>query len=365
LQQPENWVLVEKAHERHMAVEKGCMRERHFDLIRLFSVTVLLFSVQATIAAAQETKLTYSGYFQAAHSQSKVAQEWCREVEKRTSGKVKIEYYPGQTLARGDACYEGVTQGISDIGFSMLAFTRIRFPLIEVIDLPLGYKSALQATKVANAILEKFNDKVLTDTKVMYLHAHGPGLLHTRGKAVRSLEDLSGLRIRGHGTSAKVIKALGGTPVAMPIREVYGALDKGVLDGAVHPVESNRGLKLGEVIDFLTQNLSSAYTTGFFVVMNKDRWNSLPDDVKKTIQQINTEWISRHAEAWDLVDADGYAFLQEKKREIIIQDEKESARWAKAARAVLTGFVEDMKKKDLPGQEVLEFAEKTLREEDK
>jgi TRAP-type transport system periplasmic protein len=346
-------------------MEKGHMRERHFDLIRLFCVSVLLLTAQATIAAAQEIKLTYSGYFQAAHSQSKLAEEWCREVEKRTSGKVKVEYYPGQTLARGDACYEGVIQGISDIGFSMLAFTRVRFPLIEVIDLPLGYKSAVQATRVANAVCEKFKDKVLTDTEVMYLHAHGPGLLHTRGKAVRSLEDLNGLTIRGHGTSSKVIKSLGGTPMAMPMREIYGALEKGPLDGAVYPVESNRGWKLGEVIDFVTQNFSSAYTTGFFVVMNKDRWNSLPDDVKSTIQQINLEWKPRHAEAWDRIDADGYAILQEKKREIVTQDEKESARWAKAAKAVLTNFVDDMKKKNLPGREALEIAEKALREADK
>ena len=57
--------------------------------------------------------------------------------------------------------------------------------MMEVVDLPLGYTSGVQATKVANTVYEKFKDKALTDTQVMYLHAHGPGLVNTKGKTVR------------------------------------------------------------------------------------------------------------------------------------------------------------------------------------
>lgn len=313
-----------------------------------------------TPVQAEEIKLTYSSFFPATHVQSQLAEAWCKEVEKRTNGKVKVEYYPGQTLTKADMVYDGVINGLSDVGFSVLGYTRGRFPLMEVVDLPLGYKNGLEATAVANAVYEKFKGKVLNDTEVMYLHAHGPGLLHTKDTAVRKLEDLKGLKIRSHGTSQKVVKALGGTPVAMPMPESYQALQKGVVDGSIHPLESNKGWKLGEVIDYATLDFPAAYTTTFFIVMNKDKWNSLPEDVKKTIREINKEWTVKHGQAWDASDADGVAFLKEKNKEIIELDEKESRRWSDAVQVVLTEYVNNMKKKNLPGQEALDTAQKAL-----
>jgi TRAP-type C4-dicarboxylate transport system substrate-binding protein len=309
---------------------------------------------------AEEVKLTYSSFFPATHVQSQLAEAWCKEVEKRTNGKVKVEYYPGQTLTKADMIYDGVINGLSDVGFSVLGYTRGRFPLMEVVDLPLGYKSGPEATTVANAVLQKFKDRALTDTEVMYLHAHGPGLLHTKGKAVRKIEDLKGLKIRSHGTSQKVVKALGGAPVAMPMPETYQSLQKGVVDGAVYPLESNKGWKLGEVIDFATLDFPAAYTTTFFVVMNKDKWKALPDDVKKVIGEINKEWIGKHAKAWDESDAEGMAFLKEKNKAIITLDDAEGKRWSDAVKVVLTDFVNEMKAKNLPGQEALDTAQAAL-----
>lgn len=325
-----------------------------------FGAAVVLTLCASTPLKAEEIKLTYSNFFPATHVQSKLAEEWGKEVEKRTNGKVKVEYYPGQTLTKADIVYDGVVNGISDIGFSVLGYTRGRFPLMEVVDLPLGYKNGPEATAVANAVYDKFKDKALTDTEVMYLHAHGPGLLHTKAKAVRKLEDNKGLKIRSHGTSQKVVKALGGTPVAMPMPETYQALQKGVVDGAVYPLESNKGWKLGEVVDYATLDYPAAYTTTFFVVMNKDKWKALPDDVKKTIQEINKEWIAKHAKAWDESDAEGLTFLKEKNKEIITLDDKEGARWAEAVKPVLKDFAEEMKAKNLPGAEALDTAQKSL-----
>ncbi len=319
-------------------------------------LSVFIVSTAVSAHAADPIKLTYSCFFPATHIQSKLAEAWSKEVEKRTGGKVVVEYFPGQTLTKGKVCYDGVVHGLSDVGFSVLGYTRGRFPLLEVIDLPLAYESGAQATKVANAVHQKFKDKVLSDVQVMYLHGHGPGLLHTKTKAVRKLEDIKGLKIRSHGTTAKVVKALGGTPVAMPMPETYTSLQKGVVDGAVYPIEANKGWKLGEVINYVTLDYPAAYTTTFFVVMNKDKWKSLPDDAKKAIEAINKEWIEKHAKAWDDSDKEGLAFLKEKKKEIIKLDKKEGARWAEAVKPVFAGFVADMKKKNLPGKEALDAA---------
>ncbi len=254
-------------------------------------------------------------------------------------------------------------EGLSDIGFSVLAYTRGRFPVISAVDLPLGYTNGIAATKVVNAVYNKFKPKELQDTEVMYLHAHGPGLIHTKGKAVRKLEDMKGLKFRGHGTSALVVKALGGTPVPKPMPETYQMLQKGVVDGAVYPLEANKGWKLGEVTDYCTLNFSSAYTTSFFVVMNKDKWNALPPDIQKTIRQINTEWTAKHGEAWDESDKIGLKyFLDQKGNEVIDQDAKEADRWKQAVAPIIDGYIAKLNEKGFNGKEIVDFITKTLND---
>ena len=272
--------------------------------------------------AADPIKLTYSNFFPPGHIQSKLAESWCQEVEKRTNGQVVVEYFPGQTLTKARQVYDGVVEGISDVGFSVLAYTRGRFPVMSAVDLPLGYTSGKVATKVINAVYKKFMPKELMDTQVMYLHAHGPGLIHTKSKAVRKLEDMKGLKFRGHGTSAAVVKALGGTPVPKPMPETYQMLQKGVVDGAVYPFEANKGWKLGEVTRYATADFTAAYTTSFFVVMNKDKWNAISAANQKIIEQIYMEWIDKHAEAWDTSDAKGIVFFLNQGCQIIGLDAK-------------------------------------------
>ena len=217
------------------------------------------------------------------------------------------------------------------------------------------------ATKVVNAVYEKFKPKELSDTQVMYLHAHGPGLIHTKGKAVRKIEDMKGLKFRGHGTSALVVKALGGTPVPKPMPETYQMLQKGVVDGAVYPFEANKGWKLGEVTNYCTADFTAAYTTSFFVVMNKDKWNSLSTDHQKIIAQINKEWADKHGEAWDTSDAQGIVFFLNQGSEIIGLDTKEGERWKKAVEPIIANYATDMNKKGFNGTEIVDFTIKTLK----
>lgn len=324
----------------------------------------LILAVGAPLAAkaADPIKLTYSNFFPPTHIQSKLAQAWCDEVAKRTKGRVKIEYFPGQTLTKASQVYDGVVQGLSDLGLCLFGYTRGRFPLMEVVDLPLGYPNGKVATKVANAVAMKFKPKELSDVEVMYLHAHGPGLLHTKSKAVSKMEDLKGLKIRSHGTTAKVVAALGGTPVAMPMPELYQALQRGVVDGGMYPVETNKGWKMAEVVKYCTENYANAYTTTFFVVMNKAKWAKLPADIQKIIREINALWIDKHGAAWDTSDEVGRKFMLQKGNKFIKLSPAEAARWKKATDPVLQAYVADAAKKGVPAKEALEFTQKKLAE---
>jgi TRAP-type transport system periplasmic protein len=334
-------------------------KELSFKVIGCFLFSFLLIGVVSSQVKAVE--LTYSTFFPAPHIQAVLAVEWAKQVEKRTNGAVKVTVFPGGTLTPATQCYDGVVKGISDIGMAVLSYTPGRFPLMEVIDMPLGYKGGAQATRLINAFYKKFLPKELNDTKVMFLMAHGPGIVNTK-KPVNKLEDLKGMKIRCTGTSSKVVTHLGATPVAMPQTEAYDALQKGVVDGVMSPIETAKGWKFAEVVKYHTMNYGSAYSLGFFVVMNKSKWDALPKDVQATIEKLNQEWIEKSAQAWDQSDKDGLEYTKSKGNQVIYLSKPEEERWAKLVRPILDEYVGAMKNRGLPGEEALKFCQDWLKQ---
>lgn len=303
-------------------------------------------------APAKPIELSYSIFFPPSHIQAKTAEDWAREVEKRTGGRVKITTYPGGSLTKAPQCYDGVVNGISDIGMSCFAYTLGRFPLLEGLDLPLGYPDGLAASRIATEMVRQFAPQEVSDVKVLYIHAHGPGILASR-KPVKSLDDMRGLKVRATGLSAKIVELLGGTPVAMSQPETYEALQKGVVEATLCPIETLKGWKQGEVISSVTDSSGIGYTTAMFVVMNKDKWNSLPADVQDVITRICDEWVDKHGEAWNQADLEGEAFVKELGHEIIPLPDAETARWKAAVAPILDGYVKASADKGLPGADFL------------
>jgi len=300
-----------------------------------------------------EEILKYANMFPPTHIQSKMAESWSQAVEEATQGRVKIEYYPGGTLLKGKQMFDGVTDGIADIGMAAAAYTAGRFPLVSLFDLPLGYPSGVAATKTVNDVYAKMKGRDFKDAELMYLHAHGPGFLTTNGREVRTLADMKGLRIRSTGVSAEMVKALGGTPVAMEMGEAYESLQKGVVDGSVHPVESNLGWKLGEMVKTMTRCYPVAYTTTFFVVMNKDKWAKISPEDQQTIRRLNEEWLVKHGAAWDESDAVALKDLEARKVTIIDLSPEESAAWAAAVAPVVDSYAKDIQQKGIDGPAVV------------
>jgi len=267
---------------------------------------------------------------------------------------VKITMFYGGTLTPADKCYDGVVKGISDIGFSVLAYTRGKFPLTEVSDLPVGLKNGVVATKVINEFYKKFKPKEFDEVQVMYLHGHGPGILHTK-KEVKTIGDVKGLKIRCTGMAAKIVGALGATPVAMPMGETYDALSRGVVDASMAPYEALQGWKWGEVVKFTTENFGSSYSTGMFVVMNKAKWNAIPPDLQKIIEKVNEEYIEKQGKTWDEIDKAGKDFTIARGNKIISLSQDEDVKWQKAVKPILDEYKKNMKDKGLPGEDVLSF----------
>jgi TRAP-type transport system periplasmic protein len=176
------------------------------------------------------------------------------------------------------------------------------------------------------------------------------------------LEDLKGMKIRATGTTAKVAGALGATPVAMPMSDAYDAISRGVAEGVVCPMEALDGWKLGEVVKYTTQNFGSAYNMVFFVVMNKNKYNSFSPEIQKIIDQVNEEWIVKQGQTWDEIDKKGTEFAVGKGDTLIPLSKEEDAKWAKATQPLFEDYLKEKTAKGLPAAEALKFCRDRLKQ---
>ena len=311
--------------------------------------------------AAKTHKLNYSIFFPPMHVQAKTAMDWAAEIEKRSGGRIQIAIHAGGTLTKADQCWQGVLSGASDLGMSCFAYTPGRFPLLEAIDLPLGWPNGLTATRVATALAAKYNPAEVQGAKILYVHGHGPGILATR-KPVRALEDLRDMKIRGTGLSASIATALGATAVGMPQPETYDALQKGVVEGTFCPIETLKGWKQAEVIEYVTDTKAIGYTTAMFVAMNLKSWESLPADLQELITQTSAEWVDKHGQAWDQADADGAEYAKSLNREVIALSPEQEELWKQQVAPIVAAYLEQAKAKGLPGDEFLKDAQRMIAE---
>jgi len=334
-----------------------------FGVILAVFLSVLLSS---NIGAQQKTiSLNYSNLLPATHKISLVAEEWCKEIEKRTNGGVKITMFHGGTLTPATQAYDGVVKGVSDVAMSVFSYHRGRFPLTEFSDLPIGVKSCVTAAKLFTEYYVKFKPKEMDDVRVMYLHGNPPSVVHTVKKVVLNLEDLKGLKMRVTPLGTPIAKALGAAPVAMPMGDAYDALSKNVVDGGFFPYEALEGWKLGEVVKYTTESWPVGFTSAWYVIMNKSKWDSIPPDMQKTIEQVNAEWIEKTGKTWDGIDEAGKAFSLKQGNKVITLSKQEGENWVKAVQPVLADYVKMTKEKGLPGEEVLKFALDYLKKNQK
>lgn len=330
------------------------MKARNWFLVFFLIITfAIVLPLNANASRHKPAEFSVSNLFPPQHLHAKTLEAWGNAVEKRTGGKVKFNYYHGGTLLKGPKIYDGVLKGITDIGMSVLGYSRGVFPVLEAVDLPLGYQSGMQATMVINDYINIVKPKEVSKVKVLFMHAHGPGLLHSK-KPVYKMEDLKGLKIRSYGFNARVAKMLGGVPVAMPQPSVYEALQKGVVDASLSPYEVLYGFKQADVIRATTECYGVGYTAGFFVFMNLNKWNALPPDVQKVMDQVSAEWIPIEGETWDKLDKLGKDFTIKKGNKIIPLSDAENARWKKAVQPVIQMYIDDKKKMGMPAEKYVD-----------
>jgi TRAP-type C4-dicarboxylate transport system substrate-binding protein len=301
-------------------------------------VTVLPFGK----AHAAVIRLKVANYFPAPASQSTVLEEFCHELEKRTGGQVKVDYYPAQSLLTSTAMFDGIIKGIADIGYSHIYYTAGRMPVTEAVGLPLDYPSAWVSSQVVNDFYQQFRPKEFDQVKVLWMNTSTPSCISTSKKPVHTLEDLKGLTLRAPGICADVIKALGGTPAPTPMPEVYDAISKGVIDGESSNFETLKTFRFAEVVKYETNIWQITNPYPFYLAMNKDSYNKLPADIKPIFDTLVGEYKELYILMWNAVDFAGKEYGVEKGVQFINLSPSEAKRFEAAVEPVISNYVKTM-----------------------
>jgi TRAP-type transport system periplasmic protein len=319
-------------------------------------IFVCFFSFISRGHASDKIKLSFSTIFPQTHFHTVLNQMFADEINKRTNGQVEITVYPVGTLTPPVRTYDAIVKGIADIGMSCPLWVAGRFPLSEIFEMPSDIPSAWVTTRVYADLFKKYSFAEYEDVHVLFLHGPGRNVIATKTTPVKKLEDLAGVKLRTSGATIELVKAWGAVPRAMAMSEAYEALSKGVIDGNFAVPEVLKGFNTAEVLKFVTIPPVSTSSCQF-VAMNKGKWDSLPDSVKKVFTEVSSEWAEKHAMVWMYYDKTGIEYFQSLSadRQLITIPADERSEWEKPALAVLGKWVEDKKTMGLPAEEYLAY----------
>ncbi|HEY8554741.1 MAG TPA: TRAP transporter substrate-binding protein [Burkholderiales bacterium] len=310
------------------------------------AAAVLLLGITGPAAAQAPITLKISHYLPPTHGfQTDFLGPWAKELEERTGGRVKAEIYAVNT-AYGDAARQAdqVRAGVIDIALGLRGIPRGRFPASSIIELPFMVADARDGSRV---LWQLYKEGALgneyDDFKVLALFTHHGGLFHTKDRPIRRLEDLRGLRMRTPSPAiSAMLEYLGASPVGMPPAQIYEGLQRGVLDGLVTTWDLVGAIKLNEQVKYHTD--ADAYTAAFYVVMNKRKYESLPEDVRRVIDDMSGDnLIPKFGPWWDKWEARGFEDAKRRGQDVIAIDAATRAQWKKQLQPMIDKYLESLK----------------------
>ena len=323
---------------------------------------LVLIAVRAPATAAPIT-LTYANFPPASTFPCVQMERWSREVEKRTNGQVKINTFPGGTLLAAKNIFDGVISGTADIGNFAMSYQPGRFPVSEAADLPLGLPSARVASLVLTDLIEKHQPKEFEKVKILTLFTCPPADFMT-SKPVRTLKDLKGMELRVSGTGVDVVKNLGGIPIAMPQSETPEAIQKGIVKGIVSSMEVLKDMNYAAYCPYATD--TSLFIVSFAVVMNREKWNALPADVKKVMDDLRVEQAEWTGKYVDNHVSEAISWSKQKYNHQVIElPAADKAEIKKLVRPMIDAYVKKVSAQGLPGAEIIADIERLTKKYDK
>lgn len=334
----------------------------------------LLFGAAASLALgrtwAQSTSVTTLKFHTFMSPQSNVwlsmHKPWMALIEKDSGGRLRFEPYPSMQLGGNPAqLYDQVKDGVVDVAWTLPGYTAGRFPRAEVFELPFMMTDAQATSRAYWDYVQAVAPDEFKDVRVLALHVHGPGVIHTVSRAVRSVDDLRGLKLRGPTRLVtRLLAALDAVPVGMPLPGIPDALSKGTIDGCVIPWEVVPSIKVHELVRHHTEFAStggSLYTNTFILAMNPARYAQLPADLRTVIDRhsglATSAWLGKTQQANDVL---GRQEAVRRGNSIHTLDAAASQEFRRRARPLELQWADDLDRRGFDGKALLATARQLI-----
>ena len=314
------------------------------------------------LAFAQEVTLRLHQFLPpVATVPAKILKPWGEELTAASDGRIVIQHFDAMALGgRPPELLDQARDGVVDLAMTVVGYTPGRYPRTEVFELPFMMKDPIGTSRAFWEMVESdFQESEYQDVKVLGAWVHGPGVIHTKDP-VTKLEDMKGKTLRGPTRVINdMLSELGATPVGMPLPAIPEALSKGVVNGTVIPWEVTPSIRLAELVSNHAEfsGDEALYTATIVLVMNKAKYDALPDDLKAILDEKSGAALSTFAaEVMYEYDKPGRDIAVANGNTIVQLDEAEVARWKEAAQPVVARWVADMDSKGIDGQALIDQA---------
>ncbi|MEP1444308.1 MAG: TRAP transporter substrate-binding protein [Hyphomicrobiales bacterium] len=299
-------------------------------------------------ALAQEVNLRVHHFLSDKHNtHAKVLAPWAEKIEKESDGRIKMTIFPRMQLGgKPPQLMDQVRDGVADVVWTLPGYTAGRYPRIAAFELPFMVSNAEATSQALQEYYEKHAKEEFADVKPLWFHTHARGVIHTREKQIKTAADFDGMKLRapnrGIGTA---MEAMGAASVFMPVPALPEALSKGVVDGAVIPWEIVPPLKVQDLAPNHTETPGERglYTAVFVIAMNKAKYDALPDDLKKIIDDNSGLALAKSTgKIWDDSEATGLKVVNDKGNPIHQMADSEVAIMKEKTRPVIDKWIADL-----------------------
>ena len=330
---------------------------------RLFSIALISLFIPLSGVFAQEVTLRFQ-HFLSPNASTPVyfLEPWAEKVQQESGGRIEVQLYPSMQLGgSATAVYDQIRDRVIDGGWAVTGYTAGRFPGVETFELPfISSTNAEITSKALFEFYEKYLQDEFADVKVLALHVHGAGAIHTKDADIENLDDFDGLKLRAPTRIAsKIIEQLGSIPVGMPLPQLPESLSKGVVDGGVIPLEIVPQLKMHELATAHTivGGDRSVYNIVFVFAMNKSVYEGLPDELKSVIDNNSgldvSAWAGR---AMDTGDVLGAEVIEQSGNAIHLLSEDDIERMKQLTQPIIDNWISEMTEQGWPAAQMVEDA---------
>ncbi|WP_345795951.1 TRAP transporter substrate-binding protein [Castellaniella sp. MT123] len=331
--------------------------------------TLTLTASCSAPALAADVTLKIAHFLPAsAAAQQRVLEPWCKELGQASNGRIACQFYPAMQLGGTPGqLADHALHGVADVVWTAPGYSAGRFPVIEAMELPFVVKDARSGSRAAWKFYQQYAQPEFSKYKVLAVHVDGGVALHTANRPIKALGDIKGLKLRTPTRLAsKTLAALGGEPVSMPPAQVTEAISKGVVDGAMGAWEVVLPTKLDEVTKYHIQPAAGETypsTTVLTLLMNKQKYDSLPADLKTVIDaHSGLPLVEKFGQVWDDVAAETRAKVLAAGGQVVDLTSADLSAMKNAARPVEQAWREDMDKKGQDGRKLSEAAHALARD---